>query len=361
MDPEPGHEDPDGPPPPPPEAVSRSASGWTPPSEPPQDRVGARGPSSTRASSTGPSSTGPSSTGAPGTDASPGQGWPSDVPGLAAAEDGGTWQVGAPPVAAGASGTRRGRRWPLVLSGLLLLGLAVTLVVLVLTAEDEGSSVADAGPDGDTPGTAPDPDDRDDGGTDGGETDPDDGGDGGGPGSDDGPGGGGLDPDADLDPLDLDALDGLDLVYGQLLTDIDASEREMIDFQTDVGEALSGSTSRDDGLTAVAAAAAERTEALGEVRDRLADPLDDPGAEEVRRLYVDHLDSWAAYIGAVAEDPLVIFEQSETGATVAINRTADRFARALEDELPDDADAEVARFADDILDRGFRGFGVADV
>ncbi len=150
-------------------------------------------------------------------------------------------------------------------------------------------------------------------------------------------------------------------MYGRLLSDIDASEREMIGFQTDVGEALAGASSREDGLSEVAAVAAERAERLGEIRDRLDDPLDDPGADEVRRLYVDHLDSWAGYIGAVAEDPLAIFEQSETGATVAINRTADRFTRALEEELPDDVDAEVARFADGILDRGFRGFGVADV
>jgi hypothetical protein len=242
-------------------------------------------------------------------------------------------------MAAGSAGGQRRRRWPLVLSGLLLLGLAVTLVVLVLTADDDGTAVADGGPDGQTPGTAPDRDDGEDGGS----------------------GGSSPGTDADLDPLDLDALDGLDLVYGQLLTDIDASEREMIGFQADVGAALSGASSRDDGLTAVAAVAAERAEALGEVRARLADPLDDPGAEEVRRLYVDHLDSWADFIGTVAEDPVAIFEQSETGATVAINRTADRFARALEDELPANADAEVARFADGILDRGFRGFGVADV
>ncbi len=325
MDPEPGHEDADGPPPPPPEALARSASGWVPPSEPVRevgaDRDAAGGT----------------------TDA--------DLPAhearttrTGAAEPGRRWTVGAPPAPTGTVSARRRRRWPLVLAGLLVVVLAGTLLTLALTADEE--SVV-AGDDGDMPGTAPDGDD-DGAGEDGEVGDLD------GPGPDGG-------PDTELEPLDLDRLDGLDLVYGRLLTDVDASEREMIGFQTDVGEALSGAASGPEGLAAVAGVAADRERGLLAVRDRLEDPLDDPGAEEVRQRYVEHLDSWADFMGAVAEDPLRILEQSESGATVAINRTADRFARALEAELPDDIDAEVARFADGVLDRGFRGFGVADV
>lgn len=319
MDPEPRHEDPDGPPPPPPEALARSASGWVPPSEPPRD-VGDVG------------SAGGGSAGAV---------WPAGGDG--AAEAGGGWTVGDPPAPLGtAPARRRRRRWPLVVVGLLLVGLAGTLVALALTS-DERSVVADVGGDEDTPGTAPDDGEAGDDGD--GSAAPE----------------GGDELDTELDPLDLDRLDGLDLVYGRLLTDIDASEREMIGFQTDVGVALSGAPSGPEGLAAVAEVAAAREQGLLAVRERLSDPLDDAGAEEVRQRYVEHLDSWADLIGAVAEEPLLILEQSESGATVAINRTADRFARALEAELPDDIDAEVARFADGILDRGFRGFGTADV
>jgi hypothetical protein len=167
-------------------------------------------------------------------------------------------------------------------------------------------------------------------------------------------------PDVELDPLDLDGLDGLDAVYGQLLTDIDASERTMIGFQEDLADALGGLRGPDEMLDdASEVAAASRVELL-EVRDRLAGELGDDGAERVRELYVEHLDSWADYMAAVEDDPLVIVE-NDGSFTVAINATADAFARALEAELPDDIDAEVERFADGILDRGFRGMGQADV
>jgi hypothetical protein len=265
----------------------------------------------------------------------------------AAAEAPGGWSVaGAPPPLGATPARRRRRRWPLLVAGLLLVGLAGTLVALALTSE-EATVVADAGDDEDAtaPGDGPDDDGSDaEGPDDDGAAAPEPG-----------------EPELELDPLDLDRLEGLDLVYGQLLTDIDASEREMIGFQTDVGEALSGASSGPEGLAAVAEVAAAREQGLLEVRERLSGTLDDAGAEEVRERYVEHLDSWADLMGAVAEEPLLILEQSESGATVAINRTADRFARALEAELPDDIDAEVARFAEDILDRGFRGFGTADV
>ncbi|MFP4150169.1 MAG: hypothetical protein ACLFV0_11855 [Nitriliruptoraceae bacterium] len=310
MDPHPGQEDPDGPPPLPPEAVGQPPAGQTPP-----------------------------------------------------------------------SGARRRRRWPLLLAG-LLLGLASTLVAVALTGEDtttvaEGGDhqdgAAEDGQASDGSGEDQDPSDGDgaedaEPGDDGAEEDGsedaepgDDGAGSSGDGTDEGPQEPDLDPDDELDPLDLADLGGQDLLYGRLLTDIDASERQMLAFQTEISVALAGATSRDEGLAAIARVAATREEGLLDVRERLADPVDDPGAEEVRRLYVEHLDSWAELMGDVAEEPLRILDQSERGATVAINRTADRFSRALEAELPDDIDAEVERFAEDILDRGFRGAGTADV
>ncbi len=170
-----------------------------------------------------------------------------------------------------------------------------------------------------------------------------------------------VDPDAELEPLDLEVLEGRDLVYGRLLTDIDASERAMIDFQAGLADTFSDPDSPEAALEGASEVAADSQAALLEVRERLVDAVEDPGAERVRALYVDHLDSWEVFMAAVAEDPLMVFQQSEAGFTVTINATADAFARALEAELPDDVDAEVARFADGILDRGFRGLGYADV
>jgi len=170
-----------------------------------------------------------------------------------------------------------------------------------------------------------------------------------------------VDPDAELEPLDLEVLEGRDLVYGRLLTDIDASERAMIAFQEGLADTFSDPDSPEAALEGASEVAADSQAALLEVRERLVDAVDDPGAERVRALYVDHLDSWEVFMAAVAEDPLMVFQQSEAGFTVTINATADAFARALEAELPDDVDAEVARFADGILDRGFRGLGYADV
>lgn len=232
---------------------------------------------------------------------------------------------------------------------LLVVVVGVPLALFVATGLP-GEPEPTASPDGATDGQAAEPDDDDRGAED----------DDGGP-EDDGPGPPPVDPDAELEPLDLDVLDGRDLVYGRLLTDIDASERAMIAFQEGLADTFSDPDSPEAALEGASEVAADSQAALLEVRERLVDAVDDPGAERVRALYVDHLDSWEVFMAAVAEDPLMVFQQSEAGFTVTINATADAFARALEAELPDDVDAEVARFADGVLDRGFRGLGYADV
>jgi hypothetical protein len=218
------------------------------------------------------------------------------------------------------------------------------------TADDDGS----AGSDSDD-GEVADPDAGAD--PDGGDADagPDEGADGG-PSND--PGGR---ADPTLTPPDVDALDGLDAAYAQLLLDIDASELTMIGFQEDVREVVVGAGSPADAVAAVSAAAGERADELGEVRGQLADGLDDAGAEQVRRRYLEHLDSWADYMAAIEEDPLLLIEGRGAGFTEVINETADAFARALESELPADIDDAVERFAEGILDRGFRSFGEAQV
>ena len=240
----------------------------------------------------------------------------------------------------------RRRRWPWV-AALLVIVLALPLTLLVanlLPWEPEPTAAPDIS--ADDPAAEPEEDNGapEDGGR-------DDGGEGSAP----------VDPDAELEPLDLAELAGRDLVYGRLLTDIDASERAMIDFQEGLADTFSDPDSPESALEGASEVAADSQAALLAVRARLVDAVDDPGAERVRALYVEHLDSWEAFMAAVAEDPLMVFQQSEAGFTVVINATADAFARALEEELPDDADAEVARFAEGILDRGFRGLGYADV
>ena len=240
----------------------------------------------------------------------------------------------------------RRRRWPLV-AALLVIVVALPLALFVATVLP-GEPEPTASPDTAADDPAAEPEEDHGAPEDGGR---DEGGEGSAP----------VDPDAELEPLDLAELAGRDLVYGRLLTDIDASERAMIDFQEGLADTFSDPDSPESALEGASEVAADSQAALLAVRERLLDAVDDPGAERVRALYVDHLDSWEAFMAAVAEDPLMVFQQSEAGFTVVINATADAFARALEEELPDDADAEVARFAEGILDRGFRGLGYADV
>ncbi len=292
---------------------------------------------------------------------------PAVVPGAAAAPP-------EPPTAGAAPTSARRSRWPLVVA-LLVVVLGVPLALVALSGSDDDEPPV-ATPDGEQDGAAGPEDGADDGDDaagdgdstddDPGESDDDPGEPGedpGAPGEDPGgPGGdGGIEPDAELEPLDLDALTGIDRTYGRLLTDIDASERTMIDFQAGLAAAFGGSETPEDALDEASEVAAGSREALLGVRDRLTTTLDDPGADRVRELYVAHLDAWEGFMAAVEEDPLAAFEQGESGATVRINATADAFARALEAELPDDVDAEVARYAEGLLDRGFRDMGYADV
>jgi len=169
------------------------------------------------------------------------------------------------------------------------------------------------------------------------------------------------DPDGELEPLDLPALAGIDRTYGRLLTDIDASERAMIGFQDGLAEALGGAADPQEALDTASEVAADSRDTLLAVRERLATPIDDPGADRVRELYVAHLDAWEGFMAAVEDDPLAAVEQGDSGATVRINATADAFARGLEAELPEGIDGDVARYAEELLDRGFRDMGYSDV
>jgi hypothetical protein len=173
----------------------------------------------------------------------------------------------------------------------------------------------------------------------------------------------GLDDADALQPPDVDALDGADAVYGRLLLDIDASERIMMNFQDEVATVFSVPAESPDALVeALSAAGAAGRDDLEEARDRFDDQLDEAGAEEIRERYLAHLDSWVEYMDAVSEDPGALSgEGAGAGYTVVINATADAFARALEEQLPADTDTSVSDYADEILDRGFRDAGDAQV
>lgn len=215
----------------------------------------------------------------------------------------------------------------------------------------DSGTLDDEAPD-DTPGNGADD------GTPGDDGDPDDSGE---PEGDTPPGGGPVEPS--LTPPDLEALDGVDAIFGTLLVDIDAAEQVMITFQSGISEAF-GTPGADpeDLLAQIEGIARQQRTELLEVRDRLTTALDDPGADTVREHYVAHLDTWVDYMGAIEDDPRVLArEGSDAGYTVAINATADAFARSLADELPGELDTDVRRFAEGILDRGFRSAGHADV
>ena len=306
-------QDPDRPPPPPPDA------GWAVPDQPPIEPSG------------------------PGWGQDPAVQWAAVAPG------------GMPPGPA----RRTGRLVALVVGSAAVIAMALGIAWVVGDSADDRD-------DGDVEVAGDDPDAPDSDG-------PDADGDDAAPDGDEGPD---LDaderpdapeptsPDAELDPPDPAELTGVDATYAQLLVDIDASERAMIGFQEAiVATLLGGSAGNPDQLLeelrTTAAASADRLE---QIRDDLEQPVDDDGAGEVRDRYVEHLDTWVAYIRAIEAQPRLLDPGADTDRfTLAINVSADAFSRALEAQLPDEVDAEVARFADEILERGFRSSGESQV
>jgi hypothetical protein len=167
-----------------------------------------------------------------------------------------------------------------------------------------------------------------------------------------------------LDPPDLGRLEGPDAVFAELLIDIDASEQAMLAFQLELQDVLREHGADPDALIdAVAAAGGEGADRLEAAREPLADPRADVRAEAVRETYLEHLDSWVRYMRAVESEPALLGPgQDDTDRfTLSINTTAAAFARSLEEQLPDDVDPDVERMAEQLLDRGFRTEGGADV
>jgi hypothetical protein len=180
-----------------------------------------------------------------------------------------------------------------------------------------------------------------------------------------GNGGGDADVGRPLDAPDLDLLDGPDAIFAKLLIDIDTSEQAMLGFQRELSQIFRGQAFEDvnELLVALSEAGGVGADQLEAARDALEEPVGDVRAETVREIYLEHLDSWVRYMRAVEADPTIIASDQDGTAryTLSINATADAFARSLEDQLPDDADPEVQRMAEQLLDRGFRPQGDADV
>jgi len=234
---------------------------------------------------------------------------------------------------------RRSRRRALLVAVVVAIVVALPTAVLLLPgASDDTSPVA--GEDETTDPDGPDEDAAPDAGGEEASPDPD---------ADPPP------PD-DLDVPDVSDLTGVDRVLAELLIDVDVAERAMIGFQDGIAEEIDApGDGGGDLLARFSAVAAEGVARLTDARERLTDPLDVGSAEEIRAAYVEHLDAWVEYMRVVEEDPSRLAVEDElSGHTLRINTSASAFERALEEELPEGIDPEVAAFAEGILDRGFR-------
>jgi WD40 repeat protein len=152
-------------------------------------------------------------------------------------------------------------------------------------------------------------------------------------------------------PLQVSRLTGVDAVLGRLLVHIDAAERAMLDYQRELSGAAGGFGA--DGETSERRreiASASRSQLLA-VRGRLTGELGSEAAERVRASYLDHLDAWVDAIRAIEEERTPVEGAADDDP---IGSSARAFVRVLEDALPEDVDAEVRRFAESILNRGFR-------
>ncbi len=140
-----------------------------------------------------------------------------------------------------------------------------------------------------------------------------------------------------------------------LLEGIVASEDIMLAFNEGVAEELRGSSDEAAALAAVAAEAAAGAEGLRAARPALVTLGGDRVVDDVRGVYVPHLDSWIDYLAALARRPGLLFTQDDQQPyLLRINATAEVFADALEALLSTDPSPEVVGLVEGILDAGFR-------
>jgi hypothetical protein len=147
-----------------------------------------------------------------------------------------------------------------------------------------------------------------------------------------------------------------------LLEGIVASEDIMLAFNDRVAEELEGATDEAAVLAAISAAAGVGADGLRAARPVLVAPAGDRVVDDVRDVYVPHLDSWIDYLAALAQRPGLLFTQDDQQPyLLRINATAEAFADALEELLSTAPSPEVVGLAEGILDAGFRSEREADV
>jgi hypothetical protein len=153
-----------------------------------------------------------------------------------------------------------------------------------------------------------------------------------------------------------------DAALVELLEGIIASESIMLAFNDEVGERLDGATDEAVALAAIASAAADGAAGLRAARPALLEQTGDRVVDDVRSVYVPHLDSWIDYLAALAERPGLLFTRDDQQPfLLLINSTAEAFADELEALIASGPSAEVVELAERILDDGFRSEREADV
>jgi hypothetical protein len=153
-----------------------------------------------------------------------------------------------------------------------------------------------------------------------------------------------------------------DAALVELLEGIIASESIMLTFNDEVSERLEGATDEAVALAAIASAASEGAAGLRAARPGLLERTGDQVVDDVRSVYVPHLDSWIDYLAALAERPGLLFTRDEQQPfLLLINSTAEAFADELEALIASGPSVEVAELAERILDDGFRSEREADI
>ncbi len=143
-----------------------------------------------------------------------------------------------------------------------------------------------------------------------------------------------------------------------LLEDIVRTEGVMLAFNDEVSERLDGVQDEAAALAAIADAAGDGAEGLRVLRPLIVARSGGPRVEDVRTIYLPHLDSWIDYLAALAEDPALLFtSEPQQPYLLLINSTAEAFRDTLEELLESEPSARAAELAERILDDGFRSEG----
>jgi hypothetical protein len=143
-----------------------------------------------------------------------------------------------------------------------------------------------------------------------------------------------------------------------LLEDIIRTEGVMLAFNDAVGKRIEGLEDREAALAVVAEEAAAGVGGLRSLRPIVVDRTGGARVDDVRTVYLPHLDSWIDYLAALAEEPQLLFTRDEQQPyLLLINATAEAFRIALEELLEAGPSVRAAELAERILDDGFRSEG----